>query len=522
MDISSLPTITPRELAAHDGKQTASKWVAVAGLVLDVTAYAAMHPGGESTLLEHAGSDVTEAFFTLHRKDVLFRLKHLVVATMQGGDARAFLTTNTALLSSVPYAEADLTVPGYTESHRQFRLAVRRFLVDEGFAAFCESLADDAVAKRACFSPEFASYQKKLGASGLLALMMGPGKHLTMVPEPNLFSQCGLKPEDVDYRHYAIAIQERTRLGCPGSWQGLVVGPMIATNPLLHWGQPWTRDAVVRPIIVGEQRICLAVTEPWAGSDVAGVKTRGVTRADGSFEISGVKKWITGSLVADWFLVLCVLDGNALSLVLLPKQAAVTVSAISTDWGAAALTGLVVFDKAVAPANCLIGRRGEGLKMTLANFNMERLGICADVIGFSRRIVEDCWLWAAQRKVGGKRLLDVGDVKLHLAEMTSLVEACQAMLDATLHKYAASRDPSNEMGGPTAMLKFRATRMSCEVYDRACQVMGGRSCTKTGMGKLVNRYQSFKVLSIGGGSEGVMVDLAVKQAAKKMPQWAKL
>ena len=79
------------------------------------------------------------------------------------------------------------------------------------------------------------------------------------------------------------------------------------------------------------------------------------------------------------------------------------------------------------------------------------------------------------------------------------------------------------LGGQIALLKFQTTRTAQFVSDNACQILGGRAITRTGMGQYVEKFQkSFKFASIYGGSEEIMADLGIKQALRFMPKNAKL
>ena len=160
----------------------------------------------------------------------------------------------------------------------------------------------------------------------------------------------------------------------------------------------------------------------------------------------------------------------------------------------------------------------------MRNFNMERLQIVAVTISRNRRVMEECFLWAATRNVFGKPLIDQPVIQQKLADMVSHLESCESWLERVAYQFQtfpASR--TAEIGGTIALLKFRTTRMSHVVADHSCQIFGGRAITRTGMGKLVSRNQkSFKIYAIGGGSEEIMCSLGVRQAMKSFPRGARL
>jgi alkylation response protein AidB-like acyl-CoA dehydrogenase len=496
----------------------------VNGDVLDVTRFATGHPGGEKVILDYAGKDATKVFYSLHRHEVLEqRLARLKVGTVEGYD-KATEPTAWKQLSKVPYAEIDMDgVPFYKESHKRFRLVVRQFLYDEGVLEWSEKAEMTGEPRP---PPEMF---EKCGRVGLMALFAGVGEHLKRIPEPNLWSRAGIKPEEIDLFHVGIAVEEQKRMLCPGAEDGVASGVSIGLGPVLKFGQPWMQGELVESILLGRKIICLAITEPYAGSDVAGVTTTAIKSRDGShYVVNGTKKWITNAVFADYFTTLCRLGGDKskdLVMLLIPRTEGVTVRSIPTDYAITAGTGLISFENVVVPANHLIGKEGDGMKITMHNFNLERWGICSMVLARSRRIIEECFLWANQREVFGRKLIEQPVIRMHMGDIISDYSAAYTLYERITAQYITTspHERNEKLGGPTALLKFRCTRMSTNVADKAVQIFGGRAVTKTGMGKNVSRFQkSYKLASVYGGSEEIMADLGMRQALKSFPRYAKL
>ena len=123
----------------------------------------------------YVGKDATKIFYSLHRNEVLEKYsKKLKVGTVEGYDT-ALTPTPWAELSKVPYAEIDMkNSPFYNESHHRWRAECRRFFWEEGIVQWCESAEGSGKTP----PPELYA---KLGASGYLALCLGPGPHLAAV-----------------------------------------------------------------------------------------------------------------------------------------------------------------------------------------------------------------------------------------------------------------------------------------------------------------------------------------------------
>lgn len=124
---------------------------------------------------------------------------------------------------------------------------------------------------------------------------------------------------------------------------------------------------VGQEVISGSKRICLAISEPFAGSDVAGLVTVATKSSDGThYIVSGSKKWITNGMFADYFVTAVRTGGKGLggiSLVLIDKSMpGVSVKPIKTSYSSCAGTALVLFDEVKVPVENLMGKENKGFK----------------------------------------------------------------------------------------------------------------------------------------------------------------
>lgn len=126
-----LKEYTKEQVAQNNSEQ--SFWVICDGLVYDLTNFLGMHPGGELILHPYGGQDITEPFYALHRHEVLqkFGPKYLI-GKLEGKDGKPKIAIEAGQLSRVPYAEASVWdkrwfSPYFNDSHRRFKLAVRKF-----------------------------------------------------------------------------------------------------------------------------------------------------------------------------------------------------------------------------------------------------------------------------------------------------------------------------------------------------------------------------------------------------------
>jgi alkylation response protein AidB-like acyl-CoA dehydrogenase/predicted heme/steroid binding protein len=508
------------EVAKHNTAEDA--WVIIDNLVYDVSKFAELHPGGTNLLLEFAGNDATEAFWEVHRSEVLLKYQKLVIGEIEKSERKPMEGPDLAKLvgqiSKVPFGESSFWqgLPSlyYNDTHKAFRAALRKF-IDTELAPIAASYDDmDKDPPKELI--------KKVGAFGILAARLGPGKHLPKVLPGNLDSS------KFDYFHELIAHEEIARLCCPGFTDGLATGLVIGLPPLINFASSDLRDRIVPPCISGEKTICLAISEPFAGSDVANIRCTAKKSPCGQFYIvNGVKKWITQGQNSDYFTTAVRTGGpgiSGISLLLIERGEGVETKKIKTSYSAAAGTTYIIFENAKVPVTNLIGKENEGFKCIMSNFNHERWFIVCSINTFSRRITEESFKWAHQRKVFGKPLIEQPVIRQKLAFMISRVEAVGNWLENLT--YQMQHIPPAEdikIAGPIALLKQLCTRVAYEVSDNACQIFGGRSITRTGMGQMVERVQrSIKFGAILGGSEEIMSDLAIRMAMRAFPKTAKL
>ncbi|KAF4637632.1 hypothetical protein G7Y89_g462 [Cudoniella acicularis] len=505
-------TITRDEVAKNNTED--SLWFVIDSKVYDVTDFVDAHPGGEYVLKQVAGQDATEAFYNLHRQEVLQKYSNLCIGTIEGEKPQV-REHKAGDLSLVPYGEPTWLTPQfkspyYKESHRRLQKAMRIFVDEEVYpvAQECEregmTIPQDLI--------------DKMSKKGILHMRLGPGKHLHGI---NLMGGA-VKGEEFDYFHDLIVGQEMTRANARGFQDGNMAGMTISLTAVLQFAnnEEW-KNKIAQEVFSGKKKICLAITEAFAGSDVAGIRTTAVKTPDGKhYIVNGTKKWITNGVFCDYF-VTGVKTDKELSVVVIERQAGIETSAIKTSYSAAAGTTFITFDNVKVPAENLLGKENKGIHVILSNFNHERWMMACAVIRMSRLVTEECLKWSNQRIVFGKKLIEQPTIRQKLAKMISHCEANQAWLEnvtyqMTLMPYSQQ---STHLAGLIGLLKMFATRSAHEIADESVQIFGGRALTRTGMGATIEMFhRTYKFDAILGGAEEILGDLGVRQALKNMPR----
>jgi len=504
-------TLTRESVAEHNKPD--DLWCIVDHKVYDLTDFVDAHPGGSIVLEQVAGTDATTAFYNLHKQEVLEKYDELCLGTLEGEKSEA-IVLKPGELSSVPYAEPlwlrpQFKSPYFKESHRALQKEMRKF-VDEHITPEAQEKEKNG---------EYISQDliNKMAANDMLAMRLGPGKHLH---GKNLLGV--VQGEDFDYLHDMINAQEGVRPNARGFQDGNMAGMTISLTAVLQW-MPETeyKTKVVNEVLSGQKKMCLAITEAFAGSDVAGLRTTATLTPDGKhYIIRGTKKWITNGMFCDYFVTGCKTD-KGFSVILIPRDDTVETKLIKTAYSTTAGTAFVEFNNTKVPVQGLLGKEHQGFTVIMSNFNHERFMMACGVIRQSRTIVEECLKWCNQRIVFGKKLVEQPVIRQKLAKMISHVESNQAWLESIAYQmcHMTYQEQSKLLGGPIGLLKSHATRAAHEIADDAVNIFGGRGITQSGMGRVVEQFhRTYKFDAILGGTEEILADLGVRQAYKNFPK----
>ena len=408
--------------------------------------------------------------------------------------------------------------PYYNDSHRRFRSALRAF-VDEHLAPHVHDWDEEKSIPR--------SVWRQCAEAGWLAGVVGPPWPAQYAGERILG---GVAPAEFDYFHELIIHDEVSRCGSGGLVWGLFIGLCIGLPPVLHFGSQELRDRVCRPCLSGEKIICLAITEPYAGSDVANLQCEAKLSADGQhYIVNGEKKWITNGVWADFFTVAVRTGGpgmGGISLLLIERaMGGVTTRPMQCQGVWSSGTTYITFEDTKVPVSHLIGKENEGFRYVMYNFNHERWSISLQASRFSRVCLEEAMRYAFKRRTFGKLLIEHPVIRLKLAHMARQVEASHALLESIT--YQLCRMPYDEavrvLGGPIALAKAQVTTVFEYCAREASQVFGGLSYTRGGQGEKVERlYREVRGFAIPAGSEEIMLDLGIRQSIRGYQQQFKL
>lgn len=398
----------------------------------------------------------------------------------------------------------------YKESHVAFRKEVREWVED----AIIPNVDDWEEA--GAIDP---SLFKEAGERGYLAGACGLPGYPTQYTDKRPKS---VDPKEWDAFHEFIIYDEVCRAGSGGVVWFLFGGYTIGLPPLFTFGSQALKDRILPGLFAGDKRICLCITEPDAGSDVAGLKTTAEKTLDGKhYIVNGVKKWITNGIWADYFTVAVRTGGpgsSGVSTILVEKTfPGVSVRKIHTQGMGLSGSTYIEFEDVKVPVENLLGKENEGFKVIMNNFNHERISIIQQASRFSRILYEEAVKHAHRRKTFGQKLIDHAVIRNKLANMAIRVEALHSWLEVLIYQTTvmSHQESSLRLGGAIAGAKAFATQTLELCAREASQIFGGLSYTRGGQGGTVERlYREVRAYAIPGGSEEIMLDLSIRQALK--------
>ncbi|MHA7838547.1 MAG: acyl-CoA dehydrogenase family protein, partial [bacterium] len=335
-----------------------------------------------------------------------------------------------------------------TSEQALFRQTVRRFVEDELRPRAREFDAAGRIDKRLF---------QKMGDLGMLGLRYSPE-----------YGGAGL-----DWSYTAVMYEELGRADNAGVTMGISVHTDMATPSLAEFGSESLKQRFLVPAIAGEQVSAIAVTEPDAGSDVAGIKTRAVRDGD-EWVINGSKIYITNAATADWLCLLAVTDPDAghggFSQIIVPTDSPgfryELLDKIG-NWGSD--TGQLFFDDVRVPIDHTIGEIGRGFHQQMMQFQDERLVGCVSSLSGSEHLWEETRRWTEERVLFGKPLAKMQNTQFKMVELWTRITAAKALVRACVDQRVAGRDATDLI----TMAKLFCGRVSREVADECIQLHGG-------------------------------------------------
>ncbi|MBI5251716.1 MAG: acyl-CoA dehydrogenase family protein [Desulfomonile tiedjei] len=255
-----------------------------------------------------------------------------------------------------------------------------------------------------------------------------------------------------------------------------VTAAVFGSEHILFFGTDEQKKKYLPPLVSGEAISAGAFTEPDAGTDVAGIRTRAVK--DGSdYVITGTKMFITNGTICDFMCVFCVTNPDAeerhkrQSIILVEAdRPGVSAHKIRGKMGIRASdTAEIIFDEVRVPQTNLIGQEGFGFYQLMKFFDATRTMVAAQGVGLAQGALDKALRYVQERKTFGRPLFTNQAIQFQLAEMATKIELARTLT----YKAAWYEDQGRTDPSLNAMAKYYAGEMAVWVCDKALQMHGG-------------------------------------------------
>jgi len=333
---------------------------------------------------------------------------------------------------------------------------------------------------------------RRMGEAGMLGLMFAP-------------EYGGGGADALTNLVFAEALSQST-------FGGFIVTVLVHTDMasphLHHAGTPEQLARWMPRITKGELISAVAITEPAAGSDVAGIRTRAVRDGD-AWVLDGTKLFITNGVHGDLYFVAARTGEtrHAISMFVVEKGTPgfVVGRALDKTGWLSSDTAELVFDHCRIPANQLLGAEHQGFRSVMKNFQTERIALAAMAVGHAMQALQLTLAHVRQRRAFGATLWDKQALRQRLAMLDAKTRAARQYLYHCAWLVAQGRDVVQDV----SMLKALTGELVNEVVQACQQFHGGMGYMRdTAIERL---WRDARILAIGGGATEVMLDEAAKR-----------
>jgi alkylation response protein AidB-like acyl-CoA dehydrogenase len=315
-----------------------------------------------------------------------------------------------------------------------------------------------------------------------------------------------------DYFYSLVRSECMSYSGCGGLNMGMAVHTDMATPPIHLLGTEDLKQRYLVPSIKGEKISSLGITEPGAGSDVAGIRT--TARRDGDeYVINGSKIFITNGARADFIVLVTKTDpdkghdGITLFVVDLKDDDGNPVPGFSVSRKLekmgmhASDTAELAFEDVRVPAENLLGEEGKGFYHISWELQGERLVGAIGCVSGAERVFERTLEYAKEREAFGRPIGRFQAIRHKFAEMSTQIEAAKQFVYSTAWRFGNGEYPVREI----SQAKLFASRLICDVADECIQIHGGYGYMKEY--EVERAYRDARLNRIGAGTDEIMLEV---------------
>lgn len=320
----------------------------------------------------------------------------------------------------------------------------------------------------------------------------------------------------------------------------VLANSILFGNTVLRLGSDGQKQKFLPGIIQGSKIGCWCLTEPLAGSDARNVQTVLVEKADGTYELSGSKTFITNAPVADYFIVISKLkslnstssfggDSGTVAVLLEKGIPGLSVGQPLKKMGhRSSPTGEVFFERCSIGHDQILGTFGRAFEEVKESLDIERAVLSSIALGAIDELLKIMVRYASERKQFGKPILDFQLIQCKIAEIAAEFELLKVFREYVMHPMcqSSSHDAQISLGAATprtpsalrtkdaAILKWRISTLGVKAADYAVQILGGYGYMREY--KVEKIYRDLKLYEIGGGTNEIQSLIIAKEVKREI------
>ncbi|MEK9594596.1 MAG: acyl-CoA dehydrogenase family protein [Rhodospirillaceae bacterium] len=303
------------------------------------------------------------------------------------------------------------------------------------------------------------------------------------------------------------------------SVSGIFNSHLIMAAAVERFGTEDQKRRYLPRFATGELRGGIALTEPDAGTDLQGIRTRAEKTADGDYILNGSKTWISNSIQGQILAVLTKTDPSAepahrgMSLFLVEKNEQFRVTRKLEKLGYKGIDSgeLLLEDCHVSADNLIGGEEGRGLQHILGGLELGRINVAARGVGVARACLDESVRYAQIRKTFGKPIAEHQAIQLKLADMATQVEAARLLVESAALAYDKGERCDMEAG----MAKLFASEAAVNNSLEAMRLHGAYGYAKEF--NIERYYRDAPLLAIGEGTNELQKLIIARQLVKRNP-----
>jgi butyryl-CoA dehydrogenase len=281
----------------------------------------------------------------------------------------------------------------------------------------------------------------------------------------------------MDYVSYVLAIEEISA-ACAGTGVIVSVNNSLVCDPLVKYGTDEQKEKFLAPLAAGEKLGCFGLTEPSAGSDVSGMKTKAVLEGD-QWILNGEKNFITNAPNSQIGIIFAYTDKSkkhkGISSFVVPMETpGVSCGPKEHKLGIKASHSSSIFlEDARIPKGNLLGEEGQGFKIAMTTLDAGRIGIASQALGIAKAALEEAVAFAKERQAFGGPIANLQAIQFKIADMATRLDAARLL---TLQA-AYLKDAGKPFSQQSAMCKVFAAEAASFVANHNLQIHGGYGYT---------------------------------------------